>query len=489
MILRPPEPPLQKVLWEPQPGPQTALIQCPVFEVFFGGARGGGKTEASIGDWLQHSGEWGAGANGVFFRREEKQLDEVIARTRELFEPLGAKFNAQKSTWVMKNGARLKFRYLDKDKDAESYQGHSYTRIYIEEATNFPSFAPIKKLFATLRSASGVPCGIRLTGNPGGPGHGWVKDRYITPAPQGYTILTDTIEIEGFPVMVKERVFIPSKITDNQLLMANGAEYVANLAISGSASLVKAWLRGDWSAPVGAYFTQFSRERHVLPAKFAALIPKTALRFGSFDWGYRKPFSFGMWAISDGTWGLPRGALVRYKEWYGSNGKPDEGLELDAGQVADGILRRIGNDKLSYIAADPSTFKKDGGPSIMETFAIHGVMLRRADNARISGWNKVRELLNGGKQENLAEGLGPPLMYILDCCEDTIRIMESVPADSDNPDDIDTRSEDHAADDVRYASMSRPWIIDNLPPIQNKPDLCLERLFEEAERNAPQEYY
>jgi hypothetical protein len=43
------------VIWAPQEGPQTDLICCPVFEVFYGGARGGGKTESSIGDWLDHS--------------------------------------------------------------------------------------------------------------------------------------------------------------------------------------------------------------------------------------------------------------------------------------------------------------------------------------------------------------------------------------------------------------------------------------------------
>lgn len=490
MILRPPSPPVpQSVLWEPQPGPQTALIQCPVFEIFFGGARGGGKTEASIGDWLQHSTEWGAGANGIFFRREQKQLDEVIARSQAIFEPLGAKYNAQKSTWVMPGGGRLKFRYLDRDGDAEAYQGHSYTRIYIEEATNFPSFAPIKKLFATLRSAAGVPCGIRLTGNPGGPGHAWVKDRYIDPAPEGYVILADTIEVEGFPTMIRERVFIPSKITDNQLLMRNNLDYVANLATSGPAGLVKAWLRGDWNTPVGAYFTQFDRNRHVLPAKFASLIPRGALRFGSFDWGYSSPFSFGMWAVSDGSWGLPRGALVRYKEWYGSTGKPNEGLKLDAGQVADGIRLRIGEDRLSYIAADPSTFKKDGGPSIMETFAVHGVLLRRADNARIAGWNKIRELMNGGVQHGHEGPLPPPLFYILDSCPDAIRTLESVPADIEKPDDVDTHSEDHCPDDIRYGCMSRPWIIDSLPPVPVKPDLCLDRLFEEAERTPFEEAY
>lgn len=466
------------VHWAPMEGPQTALIQCPVFEVFYGGARGGGKTEGSIGEWLQHSNEHGAQANGVFFRREQQQLDEVIARSRFVFEPLGAKFNTQKSTWVMPGGGRLKFRYLDRDNDAEAYQGHSYTRVYVEEATNFPSFAPIKKLFGTLRSAEGVPTGMRLTGNPGGPGHGWVYDRYIKPAPQGYVILEDTIEVPGFAPMKKERVFIPSRLADNTKIMQNNPEYVANLATSGSAALVRAWLLGDWTSPVGAYFTQFSRSRHVLPAEFEKLIPKNALRFGSFDWGYAAPFSMGWWAVSDGSWGLPRGALLLYREWYGSTGEPNKGLRLDAPQVAQGIHNRTGSERLTFIAADPSTFKRDGGPSIMETFAINRVNLRKADNARLPGWDKVRQHLNGNLDPSHAGPAPLPLLFILDTCVDTIRTLESVPADPDKPDDVDTDAEDHAADMVRYGVMSRPWIVDNLPPEAVKSGPTMDEVWE-----------
>jgi hypothetical protein len=467
------------------PGPQTALIQCPVFEVFYGGARGGGKTEGSLGDWLEHSDTWGAGANGVFFRREQQQLDEVIARSRVLFEPLGAKFNQQKSTWVMPKGGRLKFRYLDRDADAEAYQGHSYTRIYIEEATNFPSFAPIKKLFGTLRSAEGVPTGIRLTGNPGGPGHAWVNDRYIKPAPRGYVILEDIIEVAGYSPLKRERVFIPSRLADNIKIMQNNPEYVANLATSGSAALVRAWLLGDWSVPVGAYFTQFSRLRHVLPQKFEALIPRDALRFGSFDWGYAAPFAMGWWAVSDGTWGLPRGALLLYREWYGSTGKPNEGLRLDAAQVAHGIHLRTKGERLHFIAADPSMFKRDGGPSLMETFAVNQVQLRRADNTRLGGWDKVRQHLVGHLgPSDPPSGPLDPLLFILDSCEDTIRTLESVPADVDKPDDVDTDAEDHAADMVRYGVMSRPWVVDSLPPIRVKSGPTLDDIWEEHDRQA-----
>ena len=155
-----------QVIWQAQPGPQTALIECPVFEVFFGGARGGGKTEASIGDWLEHSNRYGELAVGIFVRRKFKQLAEVIARTKQIFPKIGAKYNEQKAEWKMANGARLKFVYLERDSDAEEYQGHNYTRVYVEEVTNFPNPGPIDKLRATLRSGGGVESGMRLTGNP-----------------------------------------------------------------------------------------------------------------------------------------------------------------------------------------------------------------------------------------------------------------------------------------------------------------------------------
>ena len=139
----------------------------------------------------------------------------------------------------MPNGARLTFAYLERDADAEQYQGHSYTRVYIEECGNFPSPVPIMKLMATLRSGAGVPVAMRLTGNPGGPGHQWVRARYIDPAPMGWKVLTDGSGLE--------RIYIPSRVSDNVYL---GADYVQRLRASGSPELVRAWLEGDWSVVI-----------------------------------------------------------------------------------------------------------------------------------------------------------------------------------------------------------------------------------------------
>jgi hypothetical protein len=421
-----------------------------VFEVFYGGARGGGKTEGSIGDWLEHCSKYGSDAIGVFFRRTAKQLEEVVARTRALFTPIGATLRSDKSEWTMPNGARLKFRYLERDIDAEEYQGHNYTRVYVEEVTNFPSPGPIDKLRATLRSSAGVPVGMRLTGNPGGPGHNWVKARYIDPAPGGYEIIKEKFHnpFTGKELEL-ERVFIPSRLSDNPPLMNNDPFYVARLQQQGSKQLVRAWLEGDWTIILGAFFDCFDSYRHVLPVRVLEDIPLQAKRFRAFDWGSAKPFSVGWYVLSDGDWGFPKDAIIKYREWYGCSG-PNLGLRMTAEMVAEGIKEYEQGEAIAYGAADPSIFIQDGGPSIAQRMAVKRVSWLAADRRRKVGWDQLRQLLLG------EDGL--PLLYFVESCEHTIRTLPTVQHDEHDPEDVDTDGEDHAADETRYAAMSRPLL-------------------------------
>jgi hypothetical protein len=457
------DPSHQKIIWEPQPGPQTALLRCPVFEVFYGGARGGGKTESSIGDWLQHSSLYGEGAIGIFFRRNLNQLGEVIARTKQIFPKIGATFNEKKSTWVMANGARLRFSYLDRDQDAENYQGHNYTRIYIEELTNFPSPAPVNMLRAALRSGSGVPTAMRFTGNPGGPGHNWVKARYIDPAPLGYKIITcsSDIELDGVTHSVSlDRIFIPSKLSDNILLVKNDPTYVLKLRQSGSEALVRAWLNGDWNAVDGAFFSEWSDEKHVLRVDDVIdLIPKDEIRFRAFDWGQSSPFSVGWYAhLSKDLHTrcgrtLPKGAIIKYAEWYGAELTPSgirKGLKIGADLIAKGIVEREKSmPRVWYGVADPSIRNHFGGPSILEIMSVHGCAWNLGDNNRKAGHNQIRQRLVGAN--------GVPMFYVLDCCANTVRTFPIQQHEDENSEDLDTEAEDHAIDETRYALMSRPW--------------------------------
>jgi len=433
--------------WTPQPGPQTAFVTSDVFEVVYGGARGGGKTDAALGDFAIHARRYAAAARGLLVRRARVALEPTIARAREIYAPEGALWQEARSRFVWPSGAVLYFRYLDRDADADLYQGHDYTRVYVEEMTQFRSPGPISKLKATLRSAAGVPCRFRATCNPGGPGHNWVKARYIDPGP--YRIVVD----QGL-----NRAFIPARLADNPLLARSDPLYVERLKQSGSAELVRAWLEGDWNIIDGAFFDKWSERNIVSPFE----IPRLWTRIRSFDWGYAAPFSVGWWAVAsddhplpDGRT-IPRGALVRYREWYGAGPRAGEGLRLEAEAVARGILEREIGEMIGHSVADPSIFREDGGPSIGERMRRVGVSFRPADNTRVgragalSGWDQMRARIAGLD--------GAPMLFVFDACTDFIRTVPVLRHDPQRLEDLDTAAEDHAADEARYACLSRPLI-------------------------------
>ncbi len=433
------------------------MVKCPVDEIFFGGARGGGKTDGMLGKFASKASKYGKDCVGVFFRKTREDLKEAMERSAQIYGPIGAKWHEQKKWWRFPNGARLKFEYLERDADADNYQGHSYTDVFFEELTHWADPKPVNKLRATLRSAAGVPCQFHATGNPGGPGHQWVKARYIDPDPRGWQIIKDEFEnpFTGEKVS-KSRIFIPSKLVDNRFL---GSEYVANLYQSGSKELVRAWLEGDWSVIEGAFFDCWSNEQHVVRP---FTIPNDWLRFRSSDWGSAAPFSVGWWAVVgdeyalEGGKRLPRGALVRYREWYGASA-PNVGLKLTAEEVARGIKAKEAGDKIAFGVLDPAAFAVDGGPSIAERMLKEGVSFRPADNKRVSqrgamgGWDQMRARMKGGED-------GRPMLYVFDTCKDFIRTVPALQHDPDKPEDLDTDAEDHVADEARYACMSRPWM-------------------------------
>ncbi len=462
----------QEIIWDAQPK-QAAFIACPVDDVAFGGARGGGKSDAVIGDWASHEDIYHEHAIGLALRRERTQLIELIERAKQILVPIGHKWHEQDKYFRGPNGGRLRFAYLENDGDADAYQGHSYTRVYIEEVGTFPSESPVAKLSATLRSGHGVPCQMKSTCNPGGPGHQWVKARYrLDTNPGGmevyrfeYTNPFTKKKIE------KTRVFIPSKVVDNKYL---GDDYVANLFQVGSENLVKAWLSGDWSVIEGAFFPEWSTDKHVIrPFE----IPANWTRFRSADWGSAKPFSVGWWAVVGDDFLLPRsaspertqsvllprGAMVRYREWYGAS-SPNVGLKLTAEVVADGIVERErgeprdaeGNPAITYGVLDPAAFSSDGGPSIAERMSTRRIFFRRADNARVSqrgamgGWDQLRARLIGDGER--------PMIYFFSTCRDSIRTLPALQHDTTKAEDVDTESEDHAPDEIRYACMSRPYV-------------------------------
>jgi hypothetical protein len=483
--------------WSPQPGPQDDLCCCPFPEVFFGGARGGGKTDGVLGKWALKEKRYGAAFNAIMFRRTSVSAEDAIERSKEIYTPLGGRYIAGKG-WRMPNGGRVSFKYLESVDDANEYQGRNVTDCWVEEAGQYPTPVPIDRLFGVLRSSHGVPVQLILTANPGGAGQHWIRNRYeLHPFPRFPKVLRRKL-----PTGAEHRVaVIPSRITDNRILLDNDPGYISRLHLVGSAQLVKAWLEGDWTAIEGAFFSEWSNEQHVL-TPFA--IPEHWLRFRSGDWGSYSPFSIGWWAVAGENFALPRlaggstdewrsqpglprgadvraiprGAIIRYREWYGTVGG-----KLTAEQVGRGIALRERDDlqKLSYGVLDPSAFKEDGGPSIAER--INDELFKEklagfigADNTRVTrqtgdaakagpmgGWDQMRSRMVGTAKRSESDGsidwsTGRPMMFFFATCKDSIRTIPVLQHDQHRAEDLDTDAEDHAADDVRYACSSRPWV-------------------------------
>lgn len=415
----------------------------------YGGAVGGGKTDGLLGDFLKQSIEHPGAARGIFFRGSFPELEEPISRSKEIFQPLGWVWREKDKMWVDPHGSTLKMRFCEKPDDWRKYWGHQYTWQGWDEAGNIADPSQMDKLYARLRSPHGVPCRRRLTANPGGPGHGWLKTRYVDPAPPNTPFKAVIGEADGKQITV-DRVFIPSKLKDNLILCQQDPNYAARLYAVGNKALVDAWLSGSWDVPLGQYFVEWSGV-HVIPEHE---LPKHWLRFCSLDWGSKTPFCVGWYAVSDGE-GFPKGALIKYREWYGGTG--NRGLELSAKDVARGIRTREA-EKISYRVADYQIFRSDGGPSIAEEMGNCGVHWKAADKERKAGWQQIRLRLKG---EGFGTELWRPMLYVMSNCTETVRTFPLLQHDEKDPEDVYKAKgvEDHAGDETRYACMSRPYSV------------------------------
>jgi hypothetical protein len=436
--------------WRAQPGPQLTAIQHDlVDELLYGGAVFGGKSDFLLGDFAQDVPRpYGKYWHGILFRKSYKQLEDLIARSKEIYPQWfpGCKWTGSskelEKAWVWPNGATLRMRHMDHQDDWQEYWGHAYTWIGWDELALWPSPVAYKMLKARLRSAqANIPNKrIRASANPGGPGHHWVRAHFkIDEYPLGGQIF----EEDGM-----RRLFIRARMADNKIGMQNDPKYESRMDGLGSPQLVKALKEGDWSIIAGAYFPEFNPDRHVVrPFE----IPKYWARIRGMDWGSAKPFCVLWAAVSDGSIPeIPRGWLVIYREWYGWNGEPNTGCKMPAEKVGLGIRELERAEQMADEVLDPAAFARDGGPSIAERLDLG---FRRADNSRVAqggrmgGWDQVRARLDATET---------PGLIVFSTCTHLIRTLPALQHDKHKPEDVDTESEDHAPDTLRYICMSRP---------------------------------
>lgn len=450
------------VAWAPQPGSQTYFVTSPVFETLYEGTRGPGKTNALLMDFCQHVGQGhGKAWRGILFRQSYPALADVVAKSQEWIPKAfpTARFNESSYTWKFTDGEELLLRYMERKKDYWSYHGHEYPWIGWDELTNWADLSCYDVMKSCCRSSKpNVPRKYRATANPFGPGHHAVKAYFIDPAPRG-VIVTDA---HG-----NQRVTIHGHWSENAFLMANDPEYVARLtqATEDDPDQQAAWIDGNWDVAAGTFFGGvWSRKHHVIRP---FVIPSSWRIDRAFDWGSSKPFSVGWWAESDGTEAtmadgtkrnFARGSLFRFGEWYGCKpGKPNVGLELGGDEIAKGILdrqkARWPNRMIRPGPADSSIFDVQDGHCIADSFKKGGVTwlpANKGPGSRKNGWQLMRDRFGAAKRKPLEE----PGLYVFEDCTDFIRTVPMLPRDDVKPDDVDSKAEDHIADETRYRVLA-----------------------------------
>jgi len=375
------------VVYQPQEGMQELFHACPFQNVLLGGARGPGKTYAMCADFMIHALTYGRAARGLLVRRTYSELEEIERVTNELYQPLGAVYLYSRRMWLFPNGATLKLRYLKRDADADSFHGHQYSWLGVDEGGNFPTPAPIDKLYATLRSPEGVPVQFRISANPAGVGHNWLKERYVKKAPP----------LTPFKIGEIWACYIPGRVWDNKILLKNDPTYPDRIRAFNPPHIAKAWLDGDWDVGAGLFFDDiWQNGRHSVLRPFR--VPESWRIERSFDYGSARPFWVGWWAIADGT-GLVtpaksearqithfvRGSRILIREWYGWNGKPNEGNGMTAFQIAEGIKLREDKmrEKFGYSIspgpADTNIWDVHNGETVINDFEAAGVYWHRAN--------------------------------------------------------------------------------------------------------------
>jgi hypothetical protein len=429
-----------EVVFRPNPGPQTDFLAANEREVFYGGARGGGKTYSLLIAPLRFVDK--PKSRALLIRRSMPELRDVIFQTQQLYPKAvpSAKFKTQENTWYFPSGARIEFGYCENLTDVLRYQGQSYSWIGVDELPQYESPDVWHFLRSSLRSPDpSIPLHLRATGNPGNRGSRWVKELFIEPAKPN-TRFTEKVEyqLDGQTLSTEiTRKFIPASVWDNPYLTQD-ANYISMLA-SLPETKRKQFLYGDWDVVEDGAFPEFNRHTHVVePFE----VPSGWTKVRAADFGFSSPSAILWGAIDydDNIW--------IYRELYVSKMTADQlgrmirEVESGDGRIYDAVL-------------DSSCWARRGdrGPSIAEAMNAEGCRFRPSDRSpgsRISGKIEIHKRLV------VDEDSDEPGIRIFENCPNLIRQLTSLPLDKNNPEDVDTKAEDHAYDALRYLVSARP---------------------------------
>ena len=443
------------VIWSPQPK-QILFQKRGEYEALYGGAAGGGKSDAIIIEGLRqvHIPHY----KGLILRKTFPELSELIEKSLNYYKRAYPKavYNDSKHTWTFPSGAKIMFGSMQHTKDRTKYQGRAFDFVAFDELTHF-TWDEYSYLFSRNRpNGPGTRVYIRATANPGGIGHGWVKERFITAGAPEKT-MWESVKIR-FPdghteKRWRSRVCVRASLFDNQRLLENDPYYMEKIALMSPAEQ-EALLYGNWDSFIGQVFVEWRND----PDRYADrtsthvinpfIIPDSWVIWCSLDWGYSRPFSVGWYAVDHDR------RLYRIRELYGCTGTPDHGVRWEPAEVARKIKEIESDDpnlrgRKIFRVGDPAIWGSDGTESIGALMERERIYFERGDNARIDGKMQVHHRLAFDED-------GKPMLYVFNTCRNFIRTVPNLVYDETDVEDVDTAGEDHIYDELRYVCMKNP---------------------------------
>ena len=340
-------------------------------------------------------------------------------------------------------GGAVCFRNLD---DPSKYMSSEWAAIGVDELTK-NDYETFTNLRMRLRypGLKDIDCQFIGATNPGGIGHGWVKQLWMDK-----NFPEEWIKpIDYRPTFA----YVPAVAEDNPYLDRG---YWAMLQTLPRA-LQGPFRRGDWSVFIGQAFPELSKQtRAYKPGP--KLFPDGAPIYMTMDWGFGKPFSIGWWHTD------ADGRLYRAARWYGWDGTPDQGLRMADSEIAKGIIEReqkmgIWGKRITR-KAGPDCFQRKPnyrgggqGPSTAEIFRNEGLELIPGDPDRMLKIRQFRERIK------VPEASAMPMMLINENDDDFWRTIPNLVMDEHNLEDVDTDTEDHIYDEVCHICMARPLAV------------------------------
>ena len=424
-------------------------------EVLYGGAAGGGKSYAICWDAFIRGMKW-PNTHAYLFRRTFPELEQTLVQNMLSIVPKSlGKYTASTHEMKLINGSVLHFCHLQNEGEGLlKYQGAEIHWLYFDELTHFTKamYDYLRTRLRANKKLGIVPC-VRSASNPGGPGHAWVKGRFVDSTDVGANVFKEHITDErAGTTQVRTIQYIPATVEDNPHITD---DYKVEL-LRKPPKLRDALLYGKWDAFDGQAFPEFMDDpEHYKDHKWTHVIDPFEIpfhwpRYVSFDHGYSRPFSFGVWAVDE------EGCAYRYKELYGCKpNEPNVGLMKSPGEIGamlgDFLEPEFRESIRPTGIADPAIWDRSRGTSVEELIRneFSGVIFHKGDNTRLPGKMQLHERLKFDED-------GRPMMYVFSTCRDFIRTIPALVYDTHKPEDIDTKGEDHIYDETRYFLMSRP---------------------------------